>query len=1183
MSGILGLFPGETERLVAPPVPTAPRTAGERFTLEYESTLATGLYASAERNEYLELERERDRARQAGREPPPNYRQRTGWGNASDAYIGPIEFRSTLDRVEEGRRAWDEWAARENAREDGGGFRAPASADIRRAADARAAALYREAEDARRVGGGGFGGFLGTVFAAFSDPVNIATLPLGTPARALAIAEGLAVSGLGRAAARIGATAVGEAAAAAASQTFIETRAAPYRVSIGLPDTFGENVLEAAIGGAVLGGGLRGLVEGWRLMRGTSPAPTPARAREEADAAALAQEQIIADAYRPAGPEAHQAHTAAADGAMAAVEQGQLPGARRVRQGSVWVPAEGRAAEIEAGAPPATVRQRDLIMPGGRFNAFTPTGRSVVVEPQVVELESLIPSHLPDGRDNPAFPHAEGVQPRDRGAAPSQDQIRQIAAGLIPERLMPNREAGFGAPIIAGDQVVESGNGRVLALHAVFADATLAAQRDAYVAAVRQAGFDTEGYRQPVLVARRITALAPEERRAFVIEANNRATLAQGAAEVAAQDAGKLAPALPYYRSGEIDSLANAPFVRRFLQGLTAEERGVFIDAERHLTAEGHRRIRAGLMHQAYGDELGVLLTRFLETENDGFRNLAGALGDVAGDWARMRAAVRAGQLEPKADATAELASAVRALDDIRRRGVTAEDYVLQIDFERPPLTADAKFFLQSLHRDFGLEGPLASRPALRDRLRGYVAEVEGGRIAPDLLGEAPAPGEVMGAAARRVADTEAPPRPAVSAEAAPARGAFESEATPDTRPTFDFEAQTRTPPPPAAPRIDDVMAWKPGDPLPADIRAAEARAAELAGAPTDKIATPEREAMRDQVIDAVSAERVAAIGGPPAMERRALLVIGPPSAGKSTIIEPLAERMRALLIDSDDVKAKLPEFDGGLGAMRVHEESSQLASRLRKAAIRKGMNIALPLVGGDAAKLRETIRDLQQAGYHVTLVLNDLPIEKAAQRNMLRFRQTGRLVSHDYLMGIGSRPRDAYDSLREIANAHAHYSNDVARGQPPLHQGGDRLLAEPGGDGRGAPDAAGRAGDTPAEPGPARDQPGQGQDLTRAPAEPDAQPSLFGEPTDPIAIQRAALLEGSIAAERARAAPGVADADLAEARRLAAARDFPVPVLEVEGQPAAGSIGARALLDQAEDAVADAAEAGACLLGGAA
>jgi hypothetical protein len=786
MSDVLGLFPGEAARPLADPLPTTPRTFGERFDLEYENHLSTGLFASRERNLFVEIDREIDAARAAGlTNVPGNWRRRGGF-NLDSAYIGAplLERQATLDAAAEARAAWDEWAAQQTqGATNGGTLFLPATAEeLERRAQARAAALWREAQAAGTVGGGGFGGFLGTVAGAFSDPINIATLPLGAPVRALRIAEGLAVSAGGRAGARIAATAAGEGIAAGLVQAGIETRAAPYRVEIGLPDTFGDNVIEAAIGGAVLGGGLRGLVEGWRVLRGRVPAPNAATARAEQDAARLAEEQILADARQPGGPETHRAHTAAADSAMDAITAGRLPG-----------------AAVEPPPPPRYGGTRNAIAAeeGQRFNAFTPSGRAVMLEPQVVELDSLIPSHLPDGTLNPAFPHAEGVQPRDRGAAPSQDQVRTIAAQLVPERLLPNREAGFGAPIVAADQVVESGNGRVLALLTAYSDPTLAPQAETYRQALRASGYDIDGYRQPVLVSRRVSALAPAERAQFVREANGRANLDPGAAETAARDAERMAPALELWRGGDLDAAANAPFVRRFLQDLTPEERGAFLTADGRLSSPGQQRIAAALFARAYGDELGALLPRFLETQATGFRDIAGALQDVAGDWSRMRALAADGRIDPAADATPHLAAAIRALDDARTKKIDVQDYVLQGDLDRPPLPDNALAFLATLHRDVAIGGPLASRKALRERLAGYIAEAEQRQAGPDLFGDGPPPvGATALATARRVADDAAPPAtqgaPVARGAADAPPGAGAETATAVAPPTFRFDAEAR-------------------------------------------------------------------------------------------------------------------------------------------------------------------------------------------------------------------------------------------------------------------------------------------------------------------------------------------------------------------------------------------------------
>ena len=213
-----------------------------------------------------------------------------------------------------------------------------------------------------------------------------------------------------------------------------------------------------------------------------------------------------------------------------------------------------------------------------QFNAYTPTGRAVLVEPRVVSLRKLIPSHDPDGRPNPAYPHAEGLQPRDRAAAPSQDQVRAIAARLIPERLQPNVEAGTGAPIIGPDLVVESGSGRVAALMLIHRDPAFAAQRQAYLAMLQRMGFDVTGIEEPVLVAERVSARSPAERAAFVREANKPVVAAETVAEQSRNDAAAVAAALPHWRGGDVEAAANRDFVRAFVEGLTVGERSGLLD-----------------------------------------------------------------------------------------------------------------------------------------------------------------------------------------------------------------------------------------------------------------------------------------------------------------------------------------------------------------------------------------------------------------------------------------------------------------------------------------------------------------------------------------------------------------------------------------------------------------------------
>ena len=143
----------------------------------------------------------------------------------------------------------------------------------------------------------------------------------------------------------------------------------------------------------------------------------------------------------------------------------------------------------------------------------------------------------------------------------------------------------------------------------------------------------------------------------------------------------------------------------------------------------------------------------------------------------------------------------------------------------------------------------------------------------------------------------------------------------------------------------------------PPDIAGAERQAAELARHPTTELPEAERVPVQDAALAAVLADRTNEIGGTIARERKAFVILGPPSAGKSTIADPLARVHRALVIDSDDIKAALPEFAGGLGARRVHAESANLTDDMIASSLVAGENVVLPIVGREAKRVAIRLR----------------------------------------------------------------------------------------------------------------------------------------------------------------------------------------------------------------------------------
>jgi hypothetical protein len=427
-------------------------------------------------------------------------------------------------------------------------------------------------------------------------------------------------------------------------------------------------------------------------------------------------------------------------------------------RGAVAAVAEGRPVDVAplVNLPGATsYREVAREAQAGAYAAFTPGGLRVEARPEVVDLSALIPSHMADGTVNPAYPHAEGLQPRDRSTAGSQDQIGAIAANLQPERLAPSPEAGAGAPLVDARGVVESGNGRIAALQRVYDTAELGHRAQAYRAFLEAQGYDLTGIERPVLVGRRVSDFTPEQAAAFARGANERPNLAMGAAEQARADADRAGRAIDQLMPGQLTSSQNRDFTRSFLAMLPAEERGSLVLADGRLSAAGEQRLRQAILAHSYGDALGPLLDKLLNGEADNLKGIAGALADTAGPWGRMRAAAARGEISPDLDITAALGEAVQLVERARREGKSVAELLAQADaFAAPPGPATMAL-LRLMHRDEAMNRALGREP-LAELLGRYGDQALQVQPGPDLFGTPPAGAADLLRAAMRHIDPEA-------------------------------------------------------------------------------------------------------------------------------------------------------------------------------------------------------------------------------------------------------------------------------------------------------------------------------------------------------------------------------------------------------------------------------------------
>ncbi len=331
-------------------------------------------------------------------------------------------------------------------------------------------------------------------------------------------------------------------------------------------------------------------------------------------------------------------------------------------------------AEMAPAASPAGGAQVAAPNVGGQV--FTPSGQRVGVRYEVADAGDLVTSHNQDMTPNPAFPPE--LQPRQRDRAASEVQVANIASRLQPERLGASSTVADGAPIVGPDGIVESGNGRVMALRRAYqADGPQAASYRDWLAGQ---GHDTTGMQQPVLIRRRTTDMTPEQRVAFAGEGSTSTTLAMSATERAAGDARRLPDnVLQQVQPGDVAGPGNRDFVRGFLQhAVEPGQEGAFVTADGALSQDGASRVRAALVHRAYGDQ--GLSAALAETTDPTARVMAGAMQDAAGPMARLRSGIQAGQVDPAVDIAPALVEATRAVQQARQRGISLADVVGQRD-----------------------------------------------------------------------------------------------------------------------------------------------------------------------------------------------------------------------------------------------------------------------------------------------------------------------------------------------------------------------------------------------------------------------------------------------------------------------------------------------------------------------
>lgn len=263
----------------------------------------------------------------------------------------------------------------------------------------------------------------------------------------------------------------------------------------------------------------------------------------------------------------------------------------------------------------------------GRQRPFkTAKGTKLNSHFELVEIDDLIVSHTLSGKQNSNYP--QELQPRDRERDSSQAWIQKTSKAIDPESLGNTSRADTGAPIVGTDMVVESGNGRTMALLMAYQNG----DADEYISWLKSEadyfGFSKEqvsAFKKPILVRVRDSEI---DRVQFAIEANQDDKLSYTATERAKSDAKRIDERVLMLfdpsDNGDLMALSNRKFLDAFMSSLGETESAQYRDKQGNYTQAFVTRVKQAIFAKAYNDDR--LLEMMADQSRPEMQNLINAL-----------------------------------------------------------------------------------------------------------------------------------------------------------------------------------------------------------------------------------------------------------------------------------------------------------------------------------------------------------------------------------------------------------------------------------------------------------------------------------------------------------------------------------------------------------------------------
>lgn len=278
---------------------------------------------------------------------------------------------------------------------------------------------------------------------------------------------------------------------------------------------------------------------------------------------------------------------------------------------------------------------------GKRSTTFTPTGKQIETEFTIFDAndQNLITSNDSAGNSNPNYP--QHLQPRDRTRVSSLAQISEIVNKMEPSRLGDSQETDRGAPIVKSG-VVESGNGRVLAIRQAYKNGKAEKYKQFLIDNAEQFGLnkqDIEAMEAPILTRERLTELTKDELINFTVDSNRQAGIERSPAELALTDASLFTDdelkLLNVPENGNILSSDNKAFLNSFANKLGNNEAAKYRQSDGTWNSQFAARVNNAIFAKAYDSP--DLISASSEATTKESANLINALVNGASKVAALK------------------------------------------------------------------------------------------------------------------------------------------------------------------------------------------------------------------------------------------------------------------------------------------------------------------------------------------------------------------------------------------------------------------------------------------------------------------------------------------------------------------------------------------------------------------